>query len=143
VSFANPPFEAIADLLRSARTIAVLGLSANPARPSHRVARAMQRHGYRIIPVNPMLGSWDGIKAADTLDAAYAALAPGEHIDIVDVFRRPEYLAAIVDDCIRLQVPTLWLQLGVVDDREAHRAQRAGIRVIMDRCIYVDRAALE
>ena len=143
MSFANPPFEAIAALLRSARTIAVVGLSANPARPSHRVARAMQRLGYRIIPVNPGLGSWEGIKAAGTLDAAFEALAPGERIDIVDVFRRPEHIAAIVSDCIRLQVPTLWLQLGVVDDSAARRAQQAGIRVIMDRCIYIDRAALE
>jgi predicted CoA-binding protein len=143
VSFANPPFEAIAAMLRSARTIAVLGLSANPARPSHRVARALQRHGYRIIPVNPTLASWEGSKAVGTLDAAYAALAPGERIDIVDVFRRPEYVPTIVDDCIRLQVPTLWLQLGVVDERAALRAQQAGIRVVMDRCIYVDRAALE
>ena len=143
MSFANPPFEAIAALLRSARTIAVVGLSANPARPSHRVARAMQRLGYRIIPVNPALGSWEGVKAAGTLGAAYEALAPGERIDIVDVFRRPEHIAAIVDDCIRLQVPTLWLQLGVVDDSAARRAQQAGIRVIMDRCIYIDRAALE
>ena len=103
----------------------------------------MQRLGYRIIPVNPGLGSWEGIKAAGTLDAAYEALAPGERIDIVDVFRRPEHIAAIVDDCIRLQVPTLWLQLGVVDDSAARRAQQAGIRVIMDRCIYIDRAALE
>ena len=143
MSFANPPFEAIAGLLRSARTIAVLGLSGDPTRPSHRVARAMRRLGYRIIPINPRLRSWEGIDAVDTLDAAYRALAPGERIDIVDVFRRPEHVAAIVDDCIRLQVPTLWLQVGVVDERAARRAQDAGIGVVMDRCIYVDRAALE
>jgi predicted CoA-binding protein len=143
VSFANPPFEAIADLLRTSRTIAVVGLSADPSRPSHRVARAMQRHGYRIIPVNPGLDSWLGIASVGTLDAAQRSLGAGERIDIVDVFRRPEHVAAIVDDCIRLELPALWLQLGVVDQRAAQRAHDAGIRVVMDRCIYVDRAALE
>jgi predicted CoA-binding protein len=143
VGFANPPFEAIAELLRAARTIAVVGLSADPSRPSYRVARAMQRHGYRIIPVNPRLESWEGIASAGTLDEAHASLAPGERIDIVDVLRRPEHVAAIVGECIRLKLPALWLQVGVVDEHAAHRAQDAGIRVVMDRCIYVDRAALE
>jgi predicted CoA-binding protein len=69
-------------------------------------------------------------------------LAPGERVDIVDVFRRPEHVAAIVDDCIRLQLPALWLQDGVVDEAAALRAQQAGIRVVMDRCIFRDRAAL-
>ena len=143
MSFANPPFEAIADLLRTARIIAVVGLSADPSRPSHRVARAMQRHGYRVIPVNPRLDGWEGVASVDTLDEARSSLAPGERIDIVDVFRRPQHVAAIVDDCIRLHVPALWLQLGVIDERAARRAQDAGICVVMDRCIYVDRAALE
>jgi hypothetical protein len=143
VSFANPPFEAIADLLRAARTIAVVGLSADSSRPSYRVARAMQRHGYRVVPVNPRLDSWEGIPSAGTLGEAQRNLPPGERIDLVDVFRRPEHVAAIVDDCIRLQIPALWLQVGVIDERAARRAQDAGIRVVMDRCIYVDRAALE
>jgi predicted CoA-binding protein len=143
VSFANPPFEVIADLLRAARTIAVVGLSAHPSRPSHRVARAMQRHGYRIIPVNPGLDSWLGTASFGTLEAAKRSLAAGERIDIVDVFRRPEHVAAIVEDCIRLGLPALWLQLGVVDEHAAQRAHAAGISVVMDRCIYVDRAALE
>jgi predicted CoA-binding protein len=141
--FANPPLEAIADLLRAARTIAVVGLSTDPSRPSHRVARAMQRYGYRVIPVNPRLDRWEGIASAGTLGAACQGLAPGERIDIVDVFRRPEHVAGIVDDCIRLGLPALWLQLGVVDERAACRARDAGIRVVMDRCIYVDRAQLE
>ena len=143
MTFRNPPFEALAALLRAARTIAVVGLSADPGRPSHRVARAMQRHGYRIIPVNPQLRDWNGIAAVSTLDEAVAQLGPGERIDIVNVFRRPQHVAQIVADCMRLGLPTLWLQLGVVDELAARTAQDAGMTVVMDRCIYVDRASLE
>ena len=143
MTFSNPPFERIAGLLRSAQTIAVVGLSADPTRPSHRVARALQRHGYRIVPVNPRLASWPGASVAGTLDAAVAQLGAGERIDIVDVFRRPEHVAPIVADCLRLGLPALWLQLGVVDERAALRAQEGGMTVVMDRCIYVDRASLE
>ena len=139
----NPPFDEIAALLRRSRTIAVVGLSGNRERPSHRVSRAMQRFGYRIIPVNPSIQRWEGLPVAASLDAAVAMLGPGERIDIVDVFRRPEHVSGIVDDCLRLELPALWLQLGVVDDRAARRATEGGITVVMDRCIYVDRAALE
>ena len=139
----NPSFEAIAALLRSARTIAVVGLSDRPDRPSYRVARGMKRLGYRIIPVNPQIKSWEGVDAVPSLDAAAATLGPGGSIDIVDVFRRPEYVAAVVDDCLRLGLGALWLQLGVVDERAAARAVAGGIMVVMDRCIYVDRTALE
>ena len=143
MTFENPPSAEIAALLRRSRTIAVVGLSENPARPSHRVSRAMQRFGYRIIPVNPSLESWEGLPVAASLDAAITMLGPGESIDIVDVFRRPGHIATIVDDCLRLKLPALWLQLGVVDDRAARHAHQGGITVVMDRCIYVDRAALE
>lgn len=128
--------------MRDARTIAVVGLSPNPSRPSFGVARALQHFGYRIIPVNPGCQSVLGEPAVPTLDAALAALKPGDRIDIVDVFRRPEHIAAIVDDCIRLGLPALWLQDGVIDAAAAERARAAGIFTVMDRCLYRDRAAL-
>lgn len=140
--FKNPPSEKIAELLRAVRTIAVVGLSANPARPSHGVARQLQRFGYRIIPVTPAADSILGERAVADLDHLPDVLKPGEQVDLVDVFRRPEHVAAIVDDCIRLQMPALWLQDGVVDEGAAERAIRAGIFTVMDRCVFRDRAAL-
>jgi predicted CoA-binding protein len=140
--FTSPTSEAIQRLLRSARTIAVLGLSADPAKPSHRVAQSLQHFGYRIIPVSPSGGTILGEPVVADLDHLSQTLKPGEKIDIVDVFRRPEHVPAIVDDCIRLKVPALWLQEGVVNDEAAEKAQRAGIFTVMDRCLFKDRAAL-
>lgn len=140
--FQNPSRDEIAALLRSAKTVAVVGLSSNPARPSHGVARSLQRYGYRVIPVNPAETEVLGERAVASLDELESALGAGVRPDIVDVFRRPEQVAQIVDDCIRLKVPALWLQEGVVDDAAAERARAAGIFVVMDRCIYKDRAAL-
>lgn len=128
--------------MRDAHTIAVVGLSRNQARPSYGVAWSLKLFGYRIIPVNPALDAVLGEPAVPTLDAALAALKPGDRIDIVDVFRRPEHVAAIVDDCIRLGLPALWLQEGVIDAAAAERARAAGIFTVMDRCLYRDRAAL-
>ena len=138
----NPDAASSAALLERAHTIAVIGLSADPARPSHRVTRAMRDYGYRIVPVNPALDRWEGERAHPTLEAAVAAQPAGSQIDIVDVFRRSEHVAAIVDDCLKLKLPALWLQLGVVDDDAAARAQQAGMTVVMDRCILVERRAL-
>jgi uncharacterized protein len=140
--FANPPLEAIDALLRRARTIAVVGLSADATRPSHGVARALQRFGYRIIPVTPAAESILGEPAVASLDQLAEMLGADEQVDIVDVFRRPEHVAGIVDDCIRLRLPALWLQEGVVDAAAAERAVRAGIFTVMDRCLFKVRAAL-
>ncbi len=142
MTFHNPSAAEIETLLRGARTLAVVGLSADPSRPSHGVAAAMQRFGYRVIPVNPAATRILGERSVPDLDHLVDVLAPGEAVDIVDVFRRPEHIPAIVDDCIRLRLPALWLQDGVVDAAAALRAQQAGIRVVMDRCIFRDRAAL-
>jgi uncharacterized protein len=140
---ANPSPEVIAALLlQRAATIAVIGLSTNPRRPSFGVARALQSHGHRIVPVNPVLREWQGLPAYPSLGAAVAAMGPAKSIDLVDVFRRAEHVAGIVDECIALRIPALWLQLDVVDHAAALRAERAGITVVMDRCIKVDRAAL-
>lgn len=141
--FANPSPERIAALLRAARTVAVLGLSDNPRRPSYGVAQALHDYGYRIVPVNPALAVWEGLRAIPDLDRLPDVLGPDERADIVDVFRRPEHVDAIVDDCIRLKLPVLWLQLGVVNETAAQRAVAAGITVVMDRCIEVERMRLE
>lgn len=140
--FRNPDAAAIERLLRTARTIAVVGLSSQPSRPSYGVARALQRFGYRVIPVNPTETNVLGERAVGSLDDVSQVLAAGERVDLVNVFRRPDAVPAIVDDCIRLGLPALWLQDGVVDEAAARRAQEAGIFTVMDRCIYRDRAAL-
>lgn len=132
MEFHNPPAEQVKRLLENARSIAVVGLSPKPDRPSHGVAAAMQRFGYRIVPVHPALDEVLGEKAYPDLDHL-----PGP-VDIVDVFRAPEYVPAIVDQCIDHKLPALWLQEGVVDAAAAERARQAGIVVVMDRCIYKD-----
>jgi predicted CoA-binding protein len=136
MAFQNPSSAEIRALLRSVKTIAVLGLSANSERPSFRVAQAMKGFGYRIIPVRPGQREVLGEKA-------YASLADlPEKPDIVDVFRAPEHVAGIVDECITLGVHNLWLQEGVVDAVAAEKARAAGIFVVMDRCIWKEHRAL-
>jgi len=140
--FLNPKAEEIAKLLRAARTIAVVGLSPDRTRPSHGVAKALQRFGYRIIPVNPFAESILGEPAVPSLDQLPEVLASDERVDVVDVFRRREHIAGIVEACIRLQLPALWLQEGVVDESAAARAVQAGIFTVMDRCLFRERSAL-
>lgn len=141
--FANPSRAELARLLRSARTIAVVGLSPDRTRPSHGVARALQRFGYRVIPVNPTAESILGEPAIGSLEQLPEVLGADERLDIVDVFRRPVHVAGIVEQCIRLKLPALWLQEGVIDEAAAQRAVRAGIFTVMDRCIFKERAALK
>jgi len=140
--FTNPPFAQIESLLRRARVIAVVGLSADPVRPSHRVARTLQEFGYRIIPVTPTAPLILGERSIPDLDHLAAVTGTTGAVDIVDVFRRPEHVAGLVADCIRLQLPALWLQDGVVDEAAAARARDAGIFTVMDRCLFRDRASL-
>jgi predicted CoA-binding protein len=135
--FTNPSPDDIRALLREVKTIAVLGLSDNPARPSYHVAQAMKNFGYRIIPVRPGQQEVLGEKAYATL-----AEVPGAP-DIVDVFRAPEHVAGIVEECIAKGVERIWLQEGVVDETAAEKARAAGITVVMDRCIYKEYVALK
>jgi len=137
--FENPSRPQIDELLRRARTIAILGLSETPGRPSHNVARALQKFGYRVVPVNPGAAEILGEKAWPDLESAMKGAGP---IDVVDVFRRSEHVAAIVDDAIRLEVPALWLQDGVIDEAAAARARDAGIFTVMNRCMFRDRSTL-
>ena len=126
----------IAEVLRAARTIAVVGLSNKPWRPSFGVTEYMKRQGYTILPVNPNIEETLGQEAFEHL-----ADVPGK-IDIVNVFRRSEFVGPIVDDAIRLGAGCLWLQEGVVDFAAAQRAEAAGLGVVMDRCILKEHARL-
>jgi len=130
--FQNPSREQIVDLLQRCHRIAVVGLSPKSNRPSHGVAKAMQAFGYTIVPVRPAVESVLGEKAYPDLHAV-----PGK-IDMVNVFRAPDYVDPIVDACIALKIPVLWLQDGVINESAALRAQANGISVVMDRCIYRD-----
>ena len=137
--FDNPSRSEIEALLRRARSIAVLGLSEDASRPSYHVAQALQKFGYRIVPVNPVAKEILGEKSWPSLDAAIKGAGP---VDVVDVFRRPEHVSAIVDEAIRLGVPALWLQDGVIDEAAAQRAREAGIFTVMNRCMFRDRSML-
>lgn len=128
----------IQEILANCKTIAVVGLTNREGRASLGVSRFMQSRGYRIIPVNPQIESALGEKAYPTLRVACAAEGS---IPLVNVFRAPEHIPAIVEDVIRLKIPYLWLQEGVVDLPAAARAEAAGVKVVMDRCILKDRMA--
>jgi predicted CoA-binding protein len=119
----------IGRLLGRVKTIAVVGLSNDPMRPSHGVSFYMQQQGYRIIPVNPTISEALGERSYPDL-----ASVP-EQIDLVNVFRRPEHVPAIVNEAIRLKIPAIWLQEGVVHSEAARQAREAGLSVVMDRCI--------
>jgi predicted CoA-binding protein len=124
-----PQSDPISELLKRSKTIAVVGLSCNPLRASHGVAAYMQTHGYRIIPVNPRIQECLG-------ENAYASLLEvPEKIDIVNIFRRPEFVEEVVDQAIRLKVPAIWMQEDIVHERAAEKARKAGVFVVMDRCI--------
>lgn len=132
----DQPGDPVDRILRSARTIAVVGLSPDPHRPSHGVARYLQRAGYRIIPVNPKVEEVLG-------EAAYANLTDvPQAVDVVDVFRRSEFVGPIVDEAIAIKAPAIWLQDGVVDEAAAARARAAGLDVVMDDCMMRRHAAL-
>jgi predicted CoA-binding protein len=125
----------IADLLKKTKTIAVVGLSDSPLRPSHGVAAYMQTQGYKIIPVNPEIKGSLGEKACRSL------LEVKEKIDIVNIFRRPEFVPEVVDQAIQLGVPAIWMQESVIHPAAAEKARRAGIFVVMDRCILKEHRA--
>jgi predicted CoA-binding protein len=125
----------IGELLARTKTIAVVGLSSDPTRPSYGVSHYMQRHGYRIIPVNPSEKEVLGVPAYRSLSDVT------EKIDLVDVFRRPEFVPDIVDEAIRLNIPAIWLQEGVIHESAAQKARNAGMFVVMNRCILKDHHA--
>ena len=126
------------EILRTARRIAVVGLSPNPARPSHAVASYLQSAGYTIVPVRPSVERVLGERAYPDLRSA-AAAGP---IEIVDVFRRSETIPELVDDCLSIRPRLVFLQVGVVHEGAAERLEREGIPVIMNRCLMVDHLTL-
>ena len=125
----------ITDLLKRAKTIAVVGLSDSPLRPSHGVAAYMQSQGYHIVPVNPRVKESLGEKSYPSL------LDVRQKIDIVNIFRRPEYVEEVVDQAIQLKVAAVWMQEDVVNEPAAEKARRAGIFVVMNRCILKEHHA--
>jgi len=130
--FENPPIEECCALLKRVRTIAVVGLSPNPGRPSHGVSRYLQERGYTVIPIHPAAREVLG-------QPAYRRLADVPvPIDLVDVFRRAEAIPAVVDECLELGLKAIWVQDGIINESAAERARTAGMMVVMDRCIYRD-----
>jgi uncharacterized protein len=132
---ASSPPDPITDILQRAKTIAVVGLSDNPLRPSHGVAAYLQSQGYRIIPVNPKIKESLGENAYPSLREV------PEKIDIVNIFRRPQFVEEVVDQAIQLKVPSVWMQEEVIHEKAAQKARQAGIFVVMDRCILMEHRA--
>jgi predicted CoA-binding protein len=130
-----PQTDSMGDLLKRAKIIAVVGLSDDPMRVSHGVSAYMQSQGYRIIPVNPQIESSLGEKAYGSLREV------PEKIDIVNIFRRPEFVEEVVDQAIQLKVPAIWMQEDVIHEKAAEKARQAGIFVVMDRCILKEHRA--
>jgi uncharacterized protein len=124
--------DVIERLVREMRTVAVVGLSPDPHRPSHGVARGLRASGVRILPVNPGISTWEGLEAYPSLDAL------PEPPDIVDVFRRPEFAVDLAAQAVEIKAGALWLQLGVISDEAARIAAAGGLDVVMDRCLLVE-----
>ena len=121
--------ERITEVLKTAKTIAVVGLTDSPLRPSYGVSHYMRSQGYRIIPVNPNIADWEGEKA-------YASLLDiPEKVDIVNVFRRPEFVPDIMEQALQIKAPVIWMQEGVIHEEAAEKARQAGVFVVMDCCI--------
>ena len=130
--FENPSVEERCALLKRVRTIAVVGLSPNPSRPSYGVSQAMQSFGYTIVPVHPLAREVLGAKAYPRLGDVPVT------IELVNVFRRGEFIDGVVDECLALGLKSLWIQEGIVNEPAAVRAMMGGMMVVMDRCIYSD-----
>jgi predicted CoA-binding protein len=124
----------ILDILEKYKTLAVVGLSSKPARPSYGVASYMKTHGYRIIPVNPNETAVLGEKAYPSLEAV------PETVEVVVIFRRPEFVPGIVESAVRMHARVVWMQEGVIHEEAAQRARLAGLAVIQDRCILKEHA---
>jgi len=132
MAFQNPSDQSIRAVLSAPQTIAVVGCSPNPERDSHRIAKLLQGKGHRVIPVNPGQQEILG-------ETCYGSLKEvPEKVDMVDIFRRSEHVAPIVDEAIAIGARIVWMQLGVIDERAAAKAQQAGLLVVMDRCPAIE-----
>jgi len=128
----NPEDEEIRGILENNRTIAVVGLSTDPGKDSHRVAKYLQEHGYHLVPVNP--------KAEEILgEQCYASLQEIPFpVDIVDIFRKIEAIPALVDEALAIGAKVVWMQLGLAENRSAHKAMAAGLKVVMNKCLKIE-----
>lgn len=131
MAFENPTNERIKEILEQTKTIAVVGLSDNPERTSYMVTEAMQKLGYKIIPVNPNVDHVLGEQSYPSLTAI------GQPVDMVNVFRRSEFITPIAEEAVAIKAKTLWLQQGIINEQAADYAQAHGLDVVMDRCIKV------
>ena len=125
----EPALDEARQILATSKTIAVVGLSNNPERPSHEVASYLKDEGYRIIPVNPRISETLGVKAYPSLRDV------PEPVDVVQIFRRPEHVPPIVDDAIAIGAKVVWMQLGITNEEAAARARAAGLKVVMNTCM--------
>jgi hypothetical protein len=122
----------IITILRNATVIAVVGISDKPDRPSYDVAGYLMRHGYTIIPINPNITEWKGLKAYSSLSEVRV------NIDVVDIFRKCEDVPPVVDEAIKVGAKAIWMQLGIVNEVAATKARAAGLMVVMDRCMKIE-----
>ena len=127
----NEP-ETIAKILRESRVIAVVGLSDKPERPSYGVAEYLMEKGYRIVPVNPNIKEWKGLRAYQNITSIPLK------VDVVDIFRKSEFVPDVVDEAIAIRAKALWMQLGVLNAEAAEKAERAGLLVVMGRCMKIE-----
>jgi len=128
--------EDIESILKNSKTIAVVGLSDRPERPSYQVASYLLEQGYRIIPVNPNISEWRGIRVYGSLSEIK------EKVDVVDIFRRSEHVPGIVDEAIKIGAKVVWMQLGVANQEAAEKAKAAGLKVVMNRCMKIEHSKL-
>ena len=128
----NPPSDEIRAILENYKTVAVVGLSPKPERDSHRVARYLKEKGYRIVPVNPGQKEILGEKCYPSLKAIPFP------VEVVDIFRRPDAMPSIVDDAIEIGAKVVWMQLGLAHNESAEKARRAGLKVVMSKCIKIE-----
>ena len=136
ITFDAPPDESLRQLLKDAKTIAVVGLSPKEDRDSNRVARYLGEHGYKVVPVNPRFDEILGERCYPDLAAV------PEHVDIVDIFRGVDAIAGIVDEAIAVGAGTVWMQLGLVQEQAAEKARSAGLCVVMNKCIKIEHSRL-
>ncbi len=128
----------IPEILRNSKVIAVVGLSDKPERPSYGVASYLLEHGYAIIPVNPNISTWKGLKAY----ASLGDIPKSVRVDVVDIFRKSEDVPPVVDEAIRIKAKSVWMQLGITNEAAAAKARAAGLNVVMDRCMKMEHARL-
>lgn len=130
--------EKIPEILESSKTVAVVGISNKPERDSYRVAKYLKEAGYRVLPINPVIDSWDGQQSYKSLKD----IPEGEKVDVVDIFRKPEAALEVVEEAISIKPAVVWLQEGVVNTEAADLARKSGSLVVMDRCIMKEHSRL-